>query len=182
MEDCKDLCAVDERCTAAYFDRRGVLKDVDYCYLFDVSTTGWKGGRTFNQCDPDDQCLIKSGCKAKYRYEIVTGDDPAQQKCTDVPVSKTAKSGFLAPVIVRLVIPMLSGIVAVMLGTCWQTHATHDSAVRLLCSICRVGALSLTWPTASLPRARRTSTTPTKRTRAITRDRTLTSHAPSMHD
>ena len=88
--NCRDVCAKDERCTGAYFDA-----STRNCHLFGVNTLGWTGGQGAGADDQrDSECFIKQGCKAKYRYEIITGDDPNVQRCTDIRVSSTRARGY----------------------------------------------------------------------------------------
>ena len=73
---CRIGCEKDERCTGAYYDASN-----NVCHLFDVDTKGWTGGKANNEFL---QCFTKQFCKAKYRYKILTGDDPNAQRCMDM--------------------------------------------------------------------------------------------------
>ena len=65
---CREACANDSRCTAAFFnDRKSVLKS-NVCYLFNVPTDiAWKRDTTTGGCDAKyDRCFVKTGCKGAF--------------------------------------------------------------------------------------------------------------------
>ena len=88
--DCKVICENDLRCTAASFSHDGTSNIISpaHCFLFDVDTAGWAGDITTKGCDNRDTCFIKQKCTPKYRYEVITGNDPDVQRCTDIMVIK----------------------------------------------------------------------------------------------
>ena len=86
------MCEKDPRCTAASFSHNGINGPggmvPTHCFLFDVDTAGWAGDITTKGCDSKDTCYIKQKCTPKYRYEVITSNDPDVQRCTDIMVIK----------------------------------------------------------------------------------------------